>query len=78
MLLSEIQNYFDSGYLKNYEVIPEVMGNGWNICFICSNNDEKLMLIEQRERKPRAFVKIESALGAIEKVGFKISGLKGL
>lgn len=72
MMLHEAKAHFRTGALVAAKVIPEPMGNGWNIGLAIQESDGIQPVMLESAREPvRRFGSVDAALRIIEDIGLQ-------
>jgi hypothetical protein len=64
---------FKIGYLEGFHIDRAIAGNGWHVYLKGGTN--RGPLVDAREKKPRLFKTLDSAVNAIEQIGFRVESL---
>jgi hypothetical protein len=63
---------FKIGYLEGFHIDRDTVG--WRIYLKGGANTG--LLVDAREKKPRLFKSLDSAVAAVEQIGFKVESLR--
>lgn len=74
LTLSQAKQDFQRGFLKGYRIERMLMSPGWTIILRSLGDD--CALADAREREVRVFKSLDSAVSALESIGFKVDQLK--
>lgn len=64
---------FGIGYLETFRIQRAIMGEGWNVHLKGGTN--RGPLVDARTKTARSFKTLDSAVSAIESIGFKVDSL---
>jgi hypothetical protein len=70
--LEQAKRDFKLGYLESFHV-ERSAGNGWLVCL--KGGTVSGVLVDARDKKPRVFKSLDSAIATIERIGFKVESL---
>lgn len=70
MVLGQAKRDFDCGYLTKFRLERAVLGEGWQIWL--GEGNASCWLSDSRTKQPRTFKSLDSAVSALEQIGFKI------
>jgi dTDP-4-dehydrorhamnose 3,5-epimerase-like enzyme len=71
--MAQAKRDFEIGYLTGFHFEREPMGTAWNVRL--SGGSARGCLVDDRDKSPRAFKSLDSALSAVEQIGFKVIAL---
>lgn len=68
--MAQAKRDFEIGYLTKYSLEREPMGNGWRVHL--GEGMAQGYLSDARTKQPRVFKSLDSAVNALEDIGFKV------
>lgn len=71
--MAQAKRDFKIGYLETFEIHRSIMFTGWNV--ILKGGTRKGPLVTARGSQAREFRTLDSAVSAVESIGFKVEGL---
>jgi len=78
VIYERIRDYFNLGLVQGFEVWPAAMEEGWFLVFMTKNVPGNFVLINRRTQQPRVFKTLDAAVKALEGLGFRVQGFRGL
>jgi hypothetical protein len=65
---------FKIGYLESFHIDRAVDSKGWHVYLKGGPNHG--VLVDARDKKPRLFKSLDSAVFAVEQIGFKVESIR--
>lgn len=71
--MEQAKRDFQLGYLASFQIHRQPLDAGWSV--VLSDGSNSGPLVDARTRQPRAFKSLDSAVSALEQVGFSVDFL---
>lgn len=72
--IQQAREYYELGVISGFHVMREILEDGWNVCI--EGTSGTLWYLHTARGVMRRFASLDSAVKAIEEVGFRVTSLR--